>query len=173
MRGFATDLDTLKIPVYTGNMPNGKNQIGPDAYKRVVALCINANLRKTARAITELYDEFLQPSGLLGTQFRLLGAVASSGPIALAPLAEELTLDPTTLARNLKPLERDRFVEISVGADRRTRMVKITEKGQEVLLKAFPLWEEAQAWVVSHIGEDHWRAMLADWNELASLARER
>jgi DNA-binding MarR family transcriptional regulator len=170
---FSTDLDISKIPVYTGNMQNEKLQPGPDAYKRVVSMCINANLRKTSRAITQLYDEFLQPSGLLGTQFRLLGAVASNDPIALAPLAEELTLDPTTLARNLKPLERDGLVEISVGEDRRTRMVTITEKGQESLLKAFPLWEEAQTWVISHIGEDHWRTMLADWNELTSLVRER
>jgi DNA-binding MarR family transcriptional regulator len=154
-------------------MQSQKLQPGPDAYKRVVSSCINANLRKTARAITQLYDEFLQPSGLLGTQFRLLGAVASNGPIALAPLAEELTLDPTTLARNLKPLEREGFVEISAGEDRRTRMVKITEKGQEALLKAFPLWEEAQAWVIGQVGEDHWRSMLADWNELVSLAQKR
>jgi DNA-binding MarR family transcriptional regulator len=154
-------------------MKKGKPQPGPDTYQRIAALCINANLRKTARAITQLYDEFLQPSGLLGTQFRLLGAAASTGPIALAPLAEELTLDPTTLARNLKPLERDGLVEISAGEDRRTRMVRITEKGQDALQKAFPLWEEAQAWVIRHIGEDHWRTMLADWNELTSLVRER
>ena len=154
-------------------MQNKKTQPDPEVYKHVVALCTNANLRKTSRAITQLYDEFLQPSGLLGTQFRLLGAVASNGPIALAPLAEELTLDPTTLARNLKPLERDGLVVVSVGDDRRTRMVKITENGQTALLKALPLWQESQAWVISHIGEDRWRAMLADWNELASLVHER
>jgi len=136
-------------------------------------MCTNANLRKTARAITQLYDEFLQPSGLLGTQFRLLGAVFANGPIALAPLAEELTLDPTTLARNLKPLERDGLVEISIGEDRRTRIVNITEKGENALQKALPLWEEAQAWVISRLGEDRWRAMLSDWNELVSLSRQR
>lgn len=136
-------------------------------------MCTNANLRKTSRAITQLYDEFLQPSGLLGTQFRLLGAVFANGPIALAPLAEELTLDPTTLARNLKPLERDGLLEISIGEDRRTRMVNITEKGENALQKALPLWEEAQAWVISRLGEDRWRAMLGDWNELVSLSRLR
>jgi DNA-binding MarR family transcriptional regulator len=77
------------------------------------------------------------------------------------------------LARNLKPLERDGLVEISVGEDRRARLVKITETGLDALLKALPLWEEAQAWVINHIGEDRWRAMLADWKELASMVRER
>jgi DNA-binding MarR family transcriptional regulator len=139
----------------------------------VVALCTNANLRKTSHTITQLYDEFLQPSGLLGTQFRLLGAVASKGATALTPLAKELGLDPTTLARNLKPLTREGLVEISIGEDRRTRMVEITEKGQKALLKALPLWEEAQAWVISRLGEDRWQAMLADWAELVSLVRQR
>ena len=154
-------------------MQDEKLQSDLDIYRRVVTSCINANLRKTSRVITQLYDEFLQPSGLLGTQFRLLGAVASKGPIALAPLAEELTIDPTTLARNLKPLERERLVEISPGADRRTRMVNITEKGREALLKAIPLWEQAQAWVIERLGEDHWKTMLADWNELVSLTHGR
>jgi len=107
-------------------MRNQNPQPDPDVYYRVVALCTNANLRKTSRAITQLYDEFLRPSGLLGTQFRLLGAVAANSSIALTPLAEALALDPTTLARNLKPLERDGLVEISIGEDRRTRLVTIT-----------------------------------------------
>lgn len=166
-------LNKSKIPVYTCIMQNQKPQPDPDVHRQAVTWCTNANLRKTSRVITQLYDEFLQPSGLLGTQFRLLGAVTANGPIALAPLAEELALDPTTLARNLKPLERDGLVEISIGEDRRTRIVKITEKGQDALLKALPLWEEAQAWVISQLGEDRWRAMLADWNELASLVRAR
>jgi hypothetical protein len=43
----------------------------------------------------------------------------------------------------------------------------------DALLKAFPLWEEAQAWVINHIGEDQWQRMLTDWNELTSLVRKR
>jgi DNA-binding MarR family transcriptional regulator len=166
-------IDNQKIPVYTAIMENQNPQRDQDAYSRVVTSCTNANLRKTSRLITQLYDEFLQPSGLLGTQFRLLGAVAASGTIALTPLAEELELDPTTLARNLKPLERDGLVEVSIGEDRRTRTVKITEKGQSALLKALPLWEEAQAWVISQLGENRWQAMLADWTELVSMVRQR
>jgi DNA-binding MarR family transcriptional regulator len=154
-------------------MPNETSQPDQNMYRRIVSSCVNANIRKASRAITQLYDEFLQPSGLLATQFRLLGAVASYGPLALAPLAEELALDPTTLARNLKPLEREGLLEISVGEDRRTRMIKITRKGQNTLMKALPLWEAAQAWVISYLGEDRWQTMLVDWNELSALAHGR
>lgn len=123
--------------------------------------------------ITQLYDAFLQPSGLLVTQFKLLGALAAHGSLALSPLADLLALDPTTLARNLKPLERDGLVDIAVGEDRRKRMVRLTERGQDALAKALPLWEEAQTWVISQLGQERWRAMLTDWAALVSLARQR
>jgi len=154
-------------------MQNKSHRTETDVYRRVVSSCINANLRRTEHAITQLYDEFLAPSGLLGTQFRLLGAVASYGPVALGPLAKDLTIDPTTLARNLKPLEREGLVEVTIGEDRRARMVKITEKGRKALSMALPLWEEAQAWVINRLGEDRWRMMIADWNKLEALVRER
>jgi DNA-binding MarR family transcriptional regulator len=141
-------------------------------FQRVAALCTCGNLRQAARLITQLYDGFLAPSGLSIAQFKLLGASAAHDSIALSPLAEQLGLDPTTLARNLKPLERDGLVETSTGEDRRTRMVRITEQGQEVLAKALPLWEEAQAWVIGQIGYERWQAMLGDWAALVSLARQ-
>jgi DNA-binding MarR family transcriptional regulator len=154
-------------------MPDQNFQPKPDLYNRVVTQCTCANLRKTARVITELYDEFLKPSGLLGTQFRLLGAIAASGSIALTPLAELMDIDRTTLARNLKPLERDGLVEMSAGEDRRIHRLTLTDSGRAALMAAFPLWEEAQAWVIRHLGEDRWRAMLGDWSNLVELARQK
>jgi DNA-binding MarR family transcriptional regulator len=155
-------------------MSNEIVQPDPDIYERIATLCTNANLRNASRAITQLYDAFLEPSGLLGTQFRLLGAIASSEPVALTPLADMLGVDPTTLARNLKPLERDGLIETSIGEeDRRTRVVTITKAGKSALFQAIPLWETAQAWIIEQLGEERWKGMLADWTELASLANKR
>jgi hypothetical protein len=39
----------------------------------VANTCACFNLRKASRTVTQLYDEILQPSGLLATQFTLLG----------------------------------------------------------------------------------------------------
>ena len=169
---MATILDRQKLPVYTAIMKNKDFQASQDIYQRVSTQCLCANLRQAARAITQLYDEFLKPSGLLGTQFRLLGAIAAHGPVALTPLADQLAVDPTTLARNLKPLERDGLVEISKGEDRRTRVLRITERGLDAMFMAVPLWEEAQAWVISQIGEERGRIMLGDWSEIGSLVRK-
>ncbi len=106
------------------------------------------------------------------TQFKLLGAVAAHDAIALSPLAEHLDLDPTTLARNLQPLVRDGLVVISPGKDRRTRLVRITQRGREALDTALPLWENAQAWIIGQLGEERWRAMLGDWTSLVALAHQ-
>jgi DNA-binding MarR family transcriptional regulator len=151
-------------------MNHQTSQLNQTVYQQVATLCTCGNLRLVARVITQLYDDMLRPSGLLITQFKLLGALAAQGPVALSPLAEQLDLDPTTLARNLKPLARDGLVEIAVGEDRRTRMVRLTARGQEALTKALPLWEEAQAWVISQFGQERWHTLLGDLAALTALA---
>ncbi len=145
----------------------------PDIYTRVITQCTCANIRKTARVITEFYDEILKPSGLTGTQFRLLGAIAASGSIALTPLAEKIEVDRTTLARNLKPLERDGLVTNTTGADRRTHQLTLTDQGKAAMIIAMPLWEEAQAWIIDQLGENRWKGMLGDWSDLVDMARNR
>jgi hypothetical protein len=45
----------------------------------VAAGCACKHLRRTARAVTRLYDETLRPSGLRITQYTLLVAVALTG----------------------------------------------------------------------------------------------
>ena len=72
----------------------------------VAAGCACRNLRRTARAVTQLYDDTLRPSGLRITQFTLLVAVAISEPVPITRLADALDLDRTTLARDLKQIGR-------------------------------------------------------------------
>ena len=139
-------------------------------FDRIGTQCACANLRKASRALTNVYDEFLQPSALLATQFQLLSAIGASS-VAISPLAEALGMDPTTLARNLKPLERDGLVKISTGTDRRTRMLALTDSGLNRLAQAIPLWEKAQSWVISRIGKDRLQTMIGDWSAVYSLTR--
>ncbi|MEZ5584455.1 MAG: hypothetical protein R3F37_18350 [Candidatus Competibacteraceae bacterium] len=62
-------------------------------------------MRKASRSVTQLYDDYLQPTGLRPLQV----VVPSSWPgtaISMGRLAWELMLSPSTLSRNLRPLER-------------------------------------------------------------------
>ncbi len=135
------------------------------------AACACFNLRKAARAVTQLFDDTLQPSGLRGTQFPILAVVSLAGPETIGRLAERLVMDRTTLTRDLKPLEREGLVEIVPGEDRRTRTVTLTKRGHEALGRALPLWKKAQARIVEDLGEERLRSLLADLSHTVSVIR--
>lgn len=137
----------------------------------VANTCACFNVRKASRAVTQLYDEILQPSGLLATQFTLLVAIAIADSGTITHLAEELVMDRTTLTRNLKPLERQGLIEIKPGQDQRTRVVALTAEGCEALAKAIPLWEQAQARIVEGLGH-RWSTLLSDLSDTVLLAQK-
>lgn len=61
------------------------------------------------------------------------------------PLAASMAMDRTTLAANLKPLERDGLVRLTVNpSDRRARLIEITEDGASRAEACMPLWRAAQ-----------------------------
>lgn len=135
------------------------------------ANCTSFNLRKAARIVGQVYDQYLQPSGLKNTQFSLLRVAAKRGPLSISDLAELLVMDRTTLTRNLKPLERDRLVEVVAGKDARTRNVRVTPEGLETLQRALPLWEAAQEHVVSELGQTRSRSLLKEIHALVQALR--
>lgn len=134
--------------------------------------CACANLRQAARAITQFYDAILQPSGLRATQFTVLVAISLNEQIAITELAERLGMDRTTLTRNLKPLEKQGLVESNSGEDRRTRVVTLTDQGQETLQIARPLWEQAQQQAVEALGPEKFTQLLANVLEIVSLVHQ-
>lgn len=138
----------------------------------VANTCACFNLRKASRTVTQLYDEILQPSGLLATQFTPLVAISIAGSTTITHLAEELVMDRTTLTRNLKPLERQGLIEIASGQDQRTRVVTLTTKGCEALALAIPLWEQAQASVVEGLGQNRWSTLLSNLADTVLLTHK-
>ena len=133
--------------------------------------CACFNLRKAARAVTHLYDEILRPTGIRATQFSLLIATNLLGPMTVTKLAEQGVMDRTTLTRNLKPLEKLGLIKISTGSDQRKRVISITRKGQEALVKALPLWRKAQARVVKGLGRKRMESVLKDLSDVVLLTQ--
>jgi len=128
--------------------------------------CVCVNLRRAARAVSQIYDEALAESGIKITQFSLLRAVERNEPVAISALAEELDLDRTTMARNLAPLERDRLVTLTPGSDQRITEVRLTPKGRAAVTKALPLWQNAQAEIAGLLEAGH----LEQLREIATAA---
>src|SRR5258708_11092879 len=73
--------------------------------------CVCSTLRMVSRAVTQLYDDVLRPSGLRVTQFSILANLARRGEANLKELEASLAIDQTTLTRSLGLLERDGVIE--------------------------------------------------------------
>ena len=90
----------------------------------------------------------------------------------MAELSDWLGMDRTTLVRNLRPLQRDGFVE-AVGGGRGNRVeLTITTKGRKQIEKLMPAWKSAQSAMVKTLGEKRWSAILSDL-EAAALALKK
>ena len=131
--------------------------------------CVCFNLRMATRAITQVYDRAMQPTGLRATQFPILAVLAIGGPFTITNLSQFLVMDRTTLARNLKPLEKRGFISIARGKDRRTKTVSLTEQGAGAIGDALPRWEKTQKMVVEKLGENRWQAMFESLRVIPSL----
>ena len=133
--------------------------------------CVCYNLRKASRSITRLYDEFLKPSGILATQLTILLGTKILQPVTLKKLSKASMMDRTTLSRNLKPLKKNRLVGVEPGQDRRERIVTLTDTGEEILAKAYPLWEHAQNKIVSELNEKGLDVLLTSLSDVVALTR--
>jgi DNA-binding MarR family transcriptional regulator len=109
------------------------------------SLCNCTALRKATRRVSQLYDSALEPCGLRATQRAILNHIARAGTPSMGDLAEALVMDRGALTHNLKPLERDGLVKISVDPqDRRNRLIALTAQGRARLAESEVLWARAQ-----------------------------
>ena len=121
--------------------------------------CTNFRLRKVARLVGAIYDEALRPTGLKGTQFNQLVALALMKTATVKKLARVLAVDRTSLTRSLAPLERDELVKSYPGVDGRERILELTSTGYRRMREAIGLWEGAQRRVAEELGPVKLRAL--------------
>lgn len=108
--------------------------------------CAGLNIRMAERRITRFLEARMQETGLSIAQFGLMILIAAAEDDTVGGLAERAGLDQSTLSRNLRGLERDGLVEITlVETDLRRRAVWLTERGARRLEAAMPAWRKAQA----------------------------
>jgi DNA-binding MarR family transcriptional regulator len=136
---------------------------------RLSSACICNNLRRAARLVTNYYDKLLEPTGLRVSQITILVVLYRFGVQTINEMAGKLELDRTTLTRNLKPLAHQGLLTIAPGSDQRTRVVTLTPKGEAVLLKVLPLWEQTQSYMVEGIGEANASLLLTQLSKTADL----
>lgn len=123
--------------------------------------CTNFKLRQLMRRVAQHYDAHLTGAGLKTTQYSLLSHVLKLGPIRPVDLAAAMTMDASTLTRNLRPLVAAGWLEIGPGDDARSRFVRVTDAGTAKRAEAQHGWRRAQAVLEATLGSDRVAALHA------------
>ncbi|HEY2352309.1 MAG TPA: MarR family winged helix-turn-helix transcriptional regulator [Candidatus Acidoferrum sp.] len=129
--------------------------------------CASLNFRRTARAVTRMYDMAMQASGVRSTQFAILIGVAKTQPVSMGTLADTLGVDRTTLTRSVRLLQKEGMLTRSKRSAMRQRFLQLTPAGEKALKRSLPLWREAHALFVSTVGADYWLKLRAELEGLA------
>jgi DNA-binding MarR family transcriptional regulator len=121
-------------------------------------------VQRAARALARRFDEAFRPLGITNGQFSLLMSLNRPEPPPMAPVANLLAMDRTTLTAALKPLQRRGLVRVATDRnDRRNRTLILTAKGTELLARAVPIWQHTHTEVERHFSSaklDELRASL-------------
>jgi len=121
--------------------------------------CYSATCRQAARAISQHYSEALRPAGIEGTHFTLTALVRSFPGSTASEIGARMVMDKTTLTRTLRLMEAAQLISWRPGQDRREKRWTLTEHGEAVYQRAYPLWEQVQRDMRQAFGED----VLAAW----------
>ncbi|MCP5381340.1 MAG: MarR family transcriptional regulator [Kordiimonadaceae bacterium] len=120
-----------------------KNKLAISTTLEVRDRCLCLYLQKAARAIARKFDDAFRPFGLTNGQFSLLMSLNRTDPPKISEVAPVLAMDRTTLTANLKPLERRGLIEIIQDHnDRRSRRLRLTQAGHELLIEATDVWRK-------------------------------
>ena len=137
---------------------------------QVRAMCACNQLRRATRGITALYEAAMATSGVKVTQLPILVGLGSEGDLSVTTLAEALSLDRTTLTRNLRVLEERGLIRITESAnDARVRMVSLTPEGSRVLAGALERWDQIQSVVEEHFGRARLQALYKELQALGDV----
>jgi DNA-binding MarR family transcriptional regulator len=131
--------------------------------------CTNFKLRQLVRRVSQRYDAEVGKAGLKTTQYSLLSHVLRLGPIRPGDLAAAMTMDASTLTRNLKPMLAAGWLQLSAGEDGRSRLVHITDAGRDKRAEAQRHWKAAQEGLNRLLGVERVHAIHALVDESLDL----
>ena len=144
--------------------------------KKMIETCACNKVRTAARLVTRAYDDALRPTGLRASQCAVLAAIAAQGhgnnSMSITELAQAMSMDRSTLKRNVTPLETLGLLNVGAEGWRRSRLLTITDKGKAALEAAVPLREASQKRLKKMLGADGWSDVQSTLDNLIKTTRE-
>lgn len=102
----------------------------------VISEIIN-DIRRVFQVVNEQSKKAKQKTGLTGPQLWAIKMIGELAPVKVSDLAGRMYLHPATVVGILNRLELQGLIErIRTNEDRRVVKIKLTEAGNEVLIKA-------------------------------------
>ncbi len=132
--------------------------------------CMCGSIRRTSRALTQLYEQTLRPLGLRATQFTILQVLARAGEVSQGQLGEILAMDSTSLTRTLKIMIQQSWVAERPGRDRRERRLRLSKTGEAQMKRALPAWDKIQSRLRREMGEPAFDKFIREANQLTAIA---
>ncbi|MBV7329026.1 MarR family transcriptional regulator [Chloroflexi bacterium TSY] len=125
----------------------------PDLFD--LSYCAFSNLRATTRAVSQLYDEYMKPTGLRTTQCMVLANIGVRGKSTVTELAEAMMMDQTSMTRALNILKKEGMIKsVADEEDQRRRLITLTAEGERTLAMALDLRAQAQAKMIDGLGPE-------------------
>jgi DNA-binding MarR family transcriptional regulator len=110
-------------------------------------------LRMATRSVDRLYDRAFSEAELRVTSYSILARLATDGPLSIGQLAERLAMDRTTCSREVTPMVTSGLVDVTIGFDRRCRVLRLTAFGEQGLKNGRLAWARVQEIVADEFGE--------------------
>ncbi len=133
--------------------------------KAIAKDCIGARIRMMNRKVSRIYDEAVRPLGIKFSQMNILTVVSLYAPIQPVEVGRVLSLEKSTLSRNVALMEANGWIE-SLPADGNALLLRVTRQGGELLKKAAPAWREAQKEVKTLLGAQTSETILRSMNRI-------
>ena len=115
--------------------------------------CLAVRVRLLSRTITAIYDDALRPLGLTAGQLNVLVTIANRGPISPGEIARRLSMEKSTVSRNLARMRDNGWIAVTAGESGHKQRLTLNRRGKALLERALPAWEEAQTQARAVLGQ--------------------
>ena len=131
--------------------------------------CACTTVRTASRLLARAYDSALQETDLNVTQLAVLRAIERAPGEPLSRVAEQLSMDRTSMYRSIAKMKDHGWLTLSDGPDARSRSAVLSDRGRRVLDDAAPHWESIQTEVVRRFGRRRWSELVEELNALSAI----
>lgn len=119
----------------------------------ITELCLLTRTRQISRVVTSIYDQELRPFGINSPQFSLLVMISRLKSASRAEMGRANHQDRSTLTRNLQVIISEGWAEeVPGGTSGRSRPIRLTASGKDLLCRAATAWRVAQVQCAAVLG---------------------